>query len=163
LRQDLCHEEEESTMSDAKELSPLEAAEAKRAARKAKAQEAADAQKAIDTEAIDAIEASLGDSAIKAIDIPFRAGLVSKVAVRCPSKPEINRYRDRVKPQRDRRNVEVPGDAAAAHEEIGAVCVVYPDKEQFAKVCEVLPGLLGQCGMHAVALSVGEEEKAGKD
>jgi hypothetical protein len=143
-------------------LSPLEAAEAKRAARKAKIQEASDVQKAADTEAIDAIEESLGDGAVKAIDVPYRAGLVTKVAVRCPTKPEIKRYRDRVKPTKDRRNNEVPGDAAAAHEEIGEVCRVYPEKKAFEAVCDAYPGLLGQCGMQAVALSVGEEEKAGK-
>lgn len=149
-------------MSEPEKVNPLEAAEAKRAKRKAAAQDAADAQKAIDTEAIDALEASLGDASIKAIDVPHKAGLVTKVAVRCPTKPEIKRYHDRVKPTRDRRNVEVPGDVAAAHEEIGAVTVVYPDKESFALLCEAFTGLLGQCGVHAVALSYGEAEKEGK-
>ncbi len=147
-------------MSEEKVLSPLAAAEAKREQRKAKAQEAADEQKAIDTLAIDEIEATLGDASIKAADLPHKAGLVTKVAVRCPTKAEIKRYRDMTKPDKKGR----PADGAFANEQLGAACRVYPvSEEEFDAVCEAFPGVLGQCGMLAAALSVAEEETAKKD
>jgi hypothetical protein len=153
-------------MIDEKEIDPLEEAEKKRAARKASAQKAANAQRAIDTLAIDEIEAELGDASIKAADLPHKVGLVTKIAVRCPTKAEIKRYRDMIKPDRKGRE----GDGAKANETLGATCRVYPpndpgseDSAAFDAVCEAFPGVLGQCGMLAAALSVADEEKAGKD
>jgi hypothetical protein len=146
-------------MSDEKEMSAVEAAEARRAARKAKNKEAADAQKVIDLDAISELEESLGDASTKAIHVDHKPGLVTIALVRCPNKAEIKRYRDMTKTDKKGR----PGDGAAAHELIGESCCVYPPAEEFEKLCEAFPGLLGQCGMQAVALSVGEEEKAGKD
>lgn len=145
---------------------PLAVAEAKRAARKAKAQEAADAQKAIDTDAIDEIEATLGDASIKAADLPHKAGLVTKIAVRCPTKAEITRYRAMTKPDKKGR----PADGAAANEALGAVCRVYPPNDgkvegesaAFDAVCEAFPAVLGQCGMLAAALATANEEAEGK-
>lgn len=153
-------------MSEPEKKSPLAEAEAKREARKAKAQEAADAQRAIDTEAIDQIESELGDASIKAADLPHKVGLVTKIAVRCPTKGEIARYRTMTKPDKKGR----PADGAAANESLGAVCRVYPRDDEgkdgesaaFDAVCEAFPGVLGQCGMLAAALSVAEEEKEGK-
>lgn len=155
-------------MSSAKpeELTDLQKSEAKRDARKAKAQAAADAQKAIDLDAVSDIEDELGDASTKAIHLPHKTGLVTIVLVRCPDKSEIKRYRGMIKPDKKGR----PGDAAEAHELIGASCRVYPpdddgtegDSAAFDKLCEAFPGLLGQSGMQAVALSVGEEEKEGK-
>src|SRR4051812_38369289 len=109
-------------MNDTKDeaLSPLEAAEAARAERKAKASKAKDAQKAIDTLAISELEESLGDSSIKAIDVPFYPGKVAKVAVRCPTSGEVRRYRDRIKPKKDGKG----GDVVMANEEVGASCRV---------------------------------------
>ena len=141
-----------------KTLSPLEAAEKRRAERKAKANEARDAQRAIDTDKISDLEETLGDAKIKAIDVPFYTGMVAKVAVRCPNAAEVKRYRDRVK---TRKNGD-PGDPVAANEEVGTSCVVYPERESFLALCEVLPGLLGQCGAEAMHLAVGEAEKEGK-
>ena len=149
-----------------KEIDPLAAAEAKRAARKAAAQKAADAQKAVDTDAIDEIEAELGDASIKAADLPHKAGLVTKIAVRCPTRAEIKRYRDMTKPSKNGREA----DGARANEALGATCRVYPpndpgaeDSAAFEAVCEAFPGVLGQCGMLAAALSVADEETAKKD
>ena len=145
-------------MSEEKSVSPLEAAEARREARKAKAAEARDAQAAIDTDAISLIEESLGDALVKAIDIPHLAGMVAKVAVRCPNGAETKRYRDQVKVRRDGS----PGDPVAAHELMGEACRVYPDEKAFEALCEKLPSLKGQAGVLAVALSGGEAERAGK-
>jgi hypothetical protein len=154
-------------MADEKEKSPLEVAEAKRAARKASLQAAADAQKAIDTEAIDEIEAELGDASIKAADLPgHKPGLVTKVAVRCPTKAEITRYRAMTKPDKKGR----AADGAVANEALGAVCRVYPvddpgkegESSAFDAVCEAFPGVLAQCGMIAAALAIADEEAEGK-
>jgi len=149
-------------MTDSKEteLTPLQQAEAKRAARKAKAAEAEDTQKAIDIEAIDALEEQLGDASTKAIHVGFTPGMVTAVLVRCPTRPEVKRYRDRIKPDKKGR----PGDGAAANEELGAACRVYPaDDDAFEALCEARPGLLAQCGSVAAALATGAEEAEGKD
>lgn len=132
----------------------LEKAEAERAERKAKRTPALKAQKAIDTRAISALEEQYGDDAVTAVDVPFHVGHVAKVACRCPSKIELKIYRDSVKTRRD----GTPGDAAKAHETIGEQCLIYPDAKAFAELAELVPGLLGQLGVYAVALSTGAEE-----
>jgi len=150
------------------EIDELALAEAARQKRKAGLTRAANKQKAIDTIAIDEIEAELGDASIKAADLPgHKPGLVTKIAVRCPTRAEIKRYRDMTKPDKKGR----PADGSIANEALGAVCRVYPRDDEgkegesaaFDAVCEAFPGVLGQCGMLAAALSVAEEEKAGKD
>jgi hypothetical protein len=140
------------------ERSPLEQAEEKRAARKAKLAELRDVQKAIDTLAIDALEETLGDERVKAIDVPFHPGHVAKIACRCPEKAELNVYRSRVKPRRDGK----APDLVAAAEEIGRMCLIYPSEEKFDALLELTPGLLGQLGREAVTLAVGDEENEKK-
>lgn len=149
---------EEKLSEQNETVDPLEAANARRAKRKAAAAEARNAQLVIDTNAIADIEELRGDASVRAIDVPHHAGLVAKIAVRCPEDFEIKRYRVRTKVQKDGK----PGDQIFASEEIGESCLVYPSAEQFAKLCAVLPGIKGQCGMEAVNLSVGEAEKTGK-
>ena len=147
-------------MTDAKSpQSPLEIAEAKREARKAAAAEARDAQAAIDTDAISELEACLGDSAVRALNVPHAPGRVAKVAFRCPNAAEYKRYRDGIKQRKDGK----PGDVAAAHELLGASCRVYPDDAAFAALCEAAPGVVGHMGARAAALAAGEAEAEGKD
>lgn len=142
--------------------SALELAEDKRAARKAKLAEQRDEQKAIDTEAIDELEMQHGDERVKAIDVPFHLGHVAKIACRCPDSIELKVYRDRVKPKRGRNGADLPPDLVAAAEEIGTLCLIYPNPEKFAALLELTPGLLVQLGREAVALAVGDEENEKK-
>lgn len=149
-------------MAEEKPPTPAErlaASEAKREARKAKLKDGEDAQRALDTEAISEIEERLGDSRVKVVNVPYNPGHVVKVAIRCPEHAEIKKYRYQVKPRKDGKQPDV----ALAHEEIGEACLVYPSEDKFSALCDLLPGLKGQLGIHAVALSVGEEEAAGKD
>lgn len=140
--------------TDPTEPDDLDRAEAERAARKAKRMPALKAQKATDTRAISALEEQYGDDAVKAVDVPYHEGHVAKIACRCPTKLELKIYRDSIKTRRD----GTPGDAAKAHETIGEQCLIYPDAKAFAELSDLIPGLLGQLGVYAVALSLGAEE-----
>jgi hypothetical protein len=150
-------------MSDDKKLSPLEQVEARRAAKRAASQAAHDAQAAFDLLAIEALEDEHGFENVAVMALPFLAeGLPVRVAVKAPTQPLMKRYRDRLKPTRDRRNNEVPGDAALAHDELGLACLIYPSPDVFTRLCEKRPALPGQLGVQAALLAAAREEDAGK-
>jgi hypothetical protein len=149
-------------LSDSK-LSPLEQVEARRAAKRKASAEAHDAQAAIDLVAIEALEDEHGFENVAVLTLPFLAsGLPVRVAVKAPTPALLKRYRDRLKPTRDRRNNEVPGDATFAHEELGGACLIYPSPDVFAKLCEARPALQGQLGVQAAHLAAAKEESEGK-
>ncbi len=155
----------ETDMADPKpevELSPREVAEAKRAARKAALKPEYDAQRAIDISAVDELEILHGDSNVKLINIPHTSGRPTCVACRVPTHNLMKRYRSRVKPGKDARNREKEIDYAGAAEELGASCVIYPEKSVFDAICDERPGLLTQVGMHCLDLGTGHEEAEGK-
>lgn len=142
---------------------PLAAIEAKRAERKAATEREANAQLAQDLEAIDALEATLGDSNVAVIRVPYSKGLPAAAAVRCPKPLEMKRFRDRVRPQKDNRNREIEPDHQAAADELVALCRVYPaDAETYERLCAARPGLSGQLAKEAIKLAVGAEESEGK-
>lgn len=155
----------EANDTDAPEgADPLKAVEAKREARKAQARKAYEARLAVDLDAIDELEIQLGDSNVAVVRL---SGLVSDdlpaaVACRCPKPVDIKRFRDEVTPTKDHRNREVPADREAACERLARVCLVYPDKDTFARLCEARPGIAVQLGGEAVKLAVGVEESEGK-
>lgn len=137
----------------------LELIEERRAARKAAVKEQYAEQRAVDLEAIDAIEAELGDSNVAVIDVPFTPGLPTCLAVRCPSTPEVKRYQSRIKGAAQNKEV----DAIAAAEEIGLSCLRYPDKEKRAAVIAARPGVVVTCGNEALKLAQGRAASEGKD
>jgi hypothetical protein len=138
--------------------SPLEIAQAKRAERKAAMKRAEDFAKAADLEAISDLEEQYGDSSVAVIHVPFTPGLVTACAVRCPTPVELKRYRSRITPK-DQKHVP---DYTTAAEELAETCLVYPEREAFAKVCEARPGLKVQLGVLASDLGVGKAEREGK-
>ena len=146
-------------MSEQNEETPLARVERLRAERKAAAQKAHDAQLAVDLEAIDLLEAEHGDSNVGVIRVGHTAGLPAAVACRCPKPVELKRFRALVTPKNDR---DRPDNVAPA-EQLGRVCLIYPDAETFAKLCDARPGLQAQLGKAAIELAVGAEEREGKD
>jgi hypothetical protein len=140
-------------------MDELEAIEARRAERKAALDVQRKAQRVIDLAALDALEVEHGDSNVATVDVPYSPGLPTLAAVRCPKPPEVKRYRSRVKPDSKGR----PGDPVAAAEELAAVCVVYPDPDAYAALCEARPGIHVQLGVAAIQLAAGRADDAGKD
>lgn len=137
-------------------LDPVQAIEARRAARKAELAKQRQVQLAIDLEAIDAIEGELGDSAVAILDVPYSPGLSAVLAVRCPRSSELKRYQHRLKGK--------DPDTAAAAEEIGAVCIVYPPAGELrTALLESRPGLTVQAGTSALGLATGKARDEGKE
>ena len=136
-------------------LDPVQAIEARRAARKAELAKQRQVQLAIDLEAIDAIEVELGDSAVAILDVPYSPGLPAVLAVRCPRSSELKRYQHRLKGK--------DPDTAAAAEEIGAVCIVYPPAGELrTALLDARPGLTVQAGTSALGLATGKARDEGK-
>lgn len=149
-------------MSDEIKETRLQAIERRRAERRAEAELLVEEQAATDLEAIDALEAQHGCDRVKVLVLPFVAeGLPVRVAVRVPEPREIKRFRDSVKPKRDGRNNEVPGDQAAAAEALGTVTTIYPERDVLDTLCEKLPALRFQLGQCAINLSAARDEAAG--
>ncbi len=140
-------------------MATLEEIEKRRSDRKAALRVAEKEQLAIDLDAIDALECEHGDSNVCRLEVPFLPGLPVRVAARCPTEPEVKRYRDRVKPDKKGR----PGDPVGAHEELAECCRIYPDADTYAKLRAARPALHGHLGAKAIELAGGREEEAGKD
>lgn len=145
-----------SVKSAVERLAEREAADAEREAEIA---EARAEQKLLDLDAIDALKASLGDSNVAIVDVPFTPGLPVLVAARCPSPAEVKRFQDKLV----KRNAEddMPDPIAAARE-VGAACRKYPDDETWAKVLAARPGVLVQLGNEALKLAAGRTRAVGK-
>lgn len=154
---------DQKTDSPEPQLSALEQVEARREARKDAARKAAENALAVDLEAIDAIEAQLGDTNVATVRVGYTPGLPAACAVRCPLSKELKWFRDQVKTKKDGRNREVEPDQAAACEALASKCLVYPtDAAVYARLCEARPGLAAQLGKEAVKLAVGAEESESK-
>ncbi len=144
--------------NETKPKTKTEEIQARRNARKEELDKVEDVQAAIDLEAIDALEVEHGDNNIAVIVVPFTPGSVTRVAARTPKPEEIKRYRFRTKPK---KLGDMPNTIEAAAE-LCAVCRVYPNDEQWARVLSERPGLDTQLGQMAVKLAVGSEEEEGK-
>jgi hypothetical protein len=133
----------------------------RRAERREAAQAAHDAQKDVDLEHVDALEEVLGAAQVKVIETDPLPGVAALVAIRCPSPSEIKRYRDRI---RDGKN-QGKDTQIAALQELGKACWAYPEigSELGKATLEKFPGLDTQAGGVAVGLSIGREERLGKD
>lgn len=142
-------------MTAAERLAEIE--EKRRARREALAAQAEE-QKVADLEAVNELEERYGDNAVTIIHVPPTPGHPTLVAARAPNKAEVKRYRDRCAPKPNGK----PGDAAAAAEELAAVCLAYPSKEIFAEMLEARPGLQLQLGVAAANLATGREADEGK-
>jgi hypothetical protein len=142
--------------------SPLELLEEREAARAAKRQareEKRAAQRLADLDAVEAFEDANPDVACAIINVDAGLDLPTLVLVRCPEKKYHTRYLARLKPK---KNGQEP-DGFAAHEELASVCVVYPERETYAKLCDALGGLHLQVGVAAAKLAEGKKAEEGKD
>lgn len=141
----------------------LQAVQDKRRARKDKVRRAEDARMAVDLQAIDEIEEQLGDANVAVVSVQYVADDVPVLAaVKAPTPAQLKRFRDRTTPHKDGRNREVQPDTVKAAEELVAVCLVYPDKDAYERMCQARAGLPVSLGAAAVKLAVGVEEAEGK-
>lgn len=135
--------------------------EARATARADAAQEAWAEQRILDLEACEQIEAQLGaEVRTKKIDVVHGPGLPTLVMVRCPTKPELARYRQGIKVR------DGAADAKAATESaelLAAVTVVYPDRkgEVWTALCEARPGVAAGAGSAAISLAVASAQAEG--
>lgn len=137
-------------------MSTVEEIEKRRAERKEALEKQRAEQRAIDLEALDGFESTLGDSNVAYLDVPFTPGLPTLAIVRCPKSIEIKRYRATVAPDHK-------AFAAKAAEDLGAICLVYPEKGDLRDtLLESRPGLLVGLGMTALGLSTGKAQDEGK-
>jgi hypothetical protein len=148
-------------MTDEKNPTAREAAEAKRAMRKAELADKYDAQRATDLEAVIDLEEKHGDSRVKVLNVPFTPGLPTLIVVRCAQPVEIKRYR--AQRMLDKKGNADLGAINTAAETLADLCVVYPDAETYARLREERPGIHAQAGMLAVKLAEGREDDEGKD
>lgn len=145
--------------TDVDELSPLEKVQQRRAARKAKVKEESDLQKALDLDAIDELEIAHGDGNVAVVEIPYESGLPCLLAARAPKPIEIKRYREtnRIKDsQVDQKK------ATASAEALATQCLIYPDKDTYAKIREVRPAAAAALGLAALKLSGAQALADGK-
>jgi hypothetical protein len=148
-------------MTDESEFTDdLDLVERRRAARKAAMVAPARQRRALDLERLDSLECEHGDGRVAHLEVPYESADLPTIAVvRCPSPPEIARYRARVKPRKDGK----PVDTIAAAEELADSCLVYPEGEVAARLYAARPGLKVQLGSAAVRLATGREEHEGKE
>jgi hypothetical protein len=131
----------------------IEEIEAARSARKAALAEQKQAQLAVDMEALDALEQEHGDGRVAAVSMPtFSPGLPALIVVRTPKPVEYKRYQDMAAKDSGRKTCDVLAD----------VCVVYPDRETYAKMREIAPGIHAQAYVKAVRLAEGRNQEEGK-
>jgi len=138
------------------EIDPAEAVEKAREARKAARAKEQRKQYAIDLEALDRLEQEHGDGAVGCLSVD-RDGMPTLVIVKCPSAAQVKRFRDMTK--------EVNGkspDPEPAAIQVGTACLLYPDKDTFARMCAALPSLHSQAGAKALSLAIAKEHDAGK-
>lgn len=134
----------------------IAAIEARRAERAAALTGAFTVQRAADLEALDALEVERGQGAVALQDMPaWVPGLPTGAVVRVPHSGEMRAFRARA-------GGKEPGAADKATEALGAQCLVYPSKEDFARMCEVSPAFQLLCGNAACALAVTAAHAEGK-
>lgn len=139
----------------------IEEIEKRRAERKAATQRARDDQYAKDLEALDELEASHGDENVSRLAVNgFRPGLPTFVVVRVPTDVEYKRFSQTVRRAKDNNEAK-----AQAVEQLGAVCLVYPskdDEETRKALLSAFPGIIPSAGVEATRLAEAQRETEGK-
>lgn len=142
--------------------------EARRAAKAAAKDEARAEQRILDLEACEAITDGLGaDVLTDMVDVEWGPGLPTLIMVRCPTRPELSRYRSGIK-QKD--GAVDAKSATEAAELLAAVCVLYParkappgEKSAWDVLCEARPGAAAGAGSAAIKLSVARAQAEGNE
>ena len=144
-------------------MSKIDEIRARRKARREDLEAQRDAQLVTDYEAIEGVEDELGPGNVSVVELnAWAPGLPVAYAVKLPSKAVYKRYQARIRPTK-RRGEDVPGDAVAAAEEVGSVCLVYPPEGELRdKLLEERPTALTQAGTEAISMLLGATEAEGK-
>lgn len=135
--------------------SQLDEVRARIAARKEEHQKAREEQELADLIGLDEAQEQHGVDGVITLSVPFTQGLPAMCAARTPTLNEIKRYRTRAK--------EKNADMVKAAEELASTCLVYPDRETFAKMVAERPAIHAQLGVEAIKLATGRSEAEGKE
>lgn len=155
-------------MSDLKVRTPLEEAQARLAAATAKRVAQVEAgqverilREAADEEKIAELEASYPDGfASVRLNSPI-TGYPGFVAARDCSGAEYKRYQASVKTRVVGKAVEV--DSSSEHSaQLARACLIYPESDDFAKMCELRPGLASGLGSDIVNRAQTRKNEAAK-
>lgn len=136
--------------------------EERRAARRERNENARKVQRALDLEAVDCLEESLGPDAVVVVECGrYIDGLPTLAAFRLPRPVETKRFYDRI-------GKEKKADPIAAGEELAASCREYPAKSPegdkiWASLCDALSQLKSNCGVALVKAAKGVREDEGKE
>jgi hypothetical protein len=142
----------------------IERLQAQRQAVRAALEAQREEQEASDLEAIADLEVEHGPSNVSVLRINYAPGLPSLIAVRVPSKPEMKRYRDMIKPGTDSRNKVKVGDFDAAYTQVGRTCLVYPPEGDLREALyDQRSAVQLEAGHAAVKLGETREADEGKD
>lgn len=121
-------------------------------------------QEAADLEAIADLEVEHGPSNVAVLRINYAPGLPSLVAVRIPSKAEMKRYRDTIKPGTGRGGQLKVGDFDLAYSQIGGACIVYPPAGELRDaLLDQRSAVKVEAGHAAVKLGESRDADEGKD
>lgn len=131
----------------------IEEAIAKRKAARAKEQRK---QYATDLEHLDLLEQEHGEGAITALKVD-RDNLPTLVILKCPPDPVVKRFRTQTRPVGDKTP-----DPTQPAEIVADCCLLYPDKDTFARMCGAVPGLHAQAGAAALDLATAKQHDLGK-
>ncbi len=127
----------------------LENVRAKIEDQRAKATAVKEAQQVIDSEAL--YEAGEEHGVDKIREVPMTSyipGLPTMVVIRRPEKMEHKRFTDATA----KKGADTPEYIKAA-EQLASVCVVYPPKEVYEKMCTECPGIKVPIGVAAANLA----------
>ena len=138
----------------------IEEANARRAKARAALELQCKEQLVQDLEALENFELEYGPSNVKALRVNYAPGLPALAVVRVPSKLEIKRYQDKIKPS---KKAEI-GDLQAAAVQVGRVCLVYPAEgtELREALLDQRSPILVEAGFAAVALAESRDADEGK-
>lgn len=130
-------------------MSELDDVRAKITEQRAKATAVKEAQQVIDSQAL--FDAGEERGVDKVREVPMTSyipGLPTLVVIRRPAQMEHKRFTDSTA----KKGAETPEYIKAA-EQLAAVCVVYPPKDTYEKMCEECPGIKVPIGVAAANLA----------
>lgn len=131
--------------------------ETRRAERKARLAEQRSAQYARDLEALDAAEEKHGDGMVLRYALPaYMPELPTFLVLRFPTPAEIKRLQS--KAARDDQQARLD-----AGEELAAACLVYPDRETYARVIAKFPAVPAPLSLALLQAAQGKRVEEGKD
>lgn len=128
----------------------VEEIEKRRAERREAIAKARAAQYEKDLEQVDKLEAEHGDDRVEVLETSsFVSGLPTLVVVKTPEEDYYKRYRDKVRRARKASGTADTVAIGAAQDELGLVCVVYPDRETYERMRKEWPSIHDNVGIAA--------------